>query len=129
MANSDNVLRGGLTPKHVDVPELLRVLDFAPQPPPVLHRAADGGWVRYDTRAAEFLLRRFEGGAGGRPVAGARRRPADPAVHGGLGACVRGGEYRSASWVDAARRCGWRPPTATSPSRRRRAGTQLFLRR
>jgi mannose-6-phosphate isomerase len=28
MANSDNVLRGGLTPKHVDVPELLRVLDF-----------------------------------------------------------------------------------------------------
>lgn len=30
MANSDNVLRGGLTPKHVDVPELLRVLEFAP---------------------------------------------------------------------------------------------------
>ena len=30
MANSDNVLRGGLTPKHVDVPELLRVLDFTP---------------------------------------------------------------------------------------------------
>jgi mannose-6-phosphate isomerase len=28
MANSDNVLRGGLTPKHVDVPELLEVLDF-----------------------------------------------------------------------------------------------------
>ena len=30
MANSDNVLRGGLTPKHVDVPELLRILDFHP---------------------------------------------------------------------------------------------------
>ena len=29
LANSDNVLRCGLTPKHVDVPELLRVLDFA----------------------------------------------------------------------------------------------------
>ena len=28
MANSDNVLRGGLTPKHVDVPELLQVLKF-----------------------------------------------------------------------------------------------------
>jgi mannose-6-phosphate isomerase len=28
MANSDNVLRGGLTPKHVDVPELLQVLTF-----------------------------------------------------------------------------------------------------
>ena len=34
MANSDNVLRGGLTPKHVDVPELLRVLDFHAEPPP-----------------------------------------------------------------------------------------------
>jgi mannose-6-phosphate isomerase len=28
MANSDNVLRGGLTPKHVDIPELLNVLNF-----------------------------------------------------------------------------------------------------
>jgi mannose-6-phosphate isomerase len=28
MANSDNVLRGGLTSKHVDVPELLRILKF-----------------------------------------------------------------------------------------------------
>ena len=31
MANSDNVLRGGLTPKHVDVPELLRILKFEDQ--------------------------------------------------------------------------------------------------
>jgi mannose-6-phosphate isomerase len=29
MANSDNVLRGGLTPKHIDVPELLNILDFS----------------------------------------------------------------------------------------------------
>jgi mannose-6-phosphate isomerase len=28
MASSDNVLRCGLTPKHVDVPELLRITDF-----------------------------------------------------------------------------------------------------
>lgn len=34
MAASDNVLRGGLTPKHVDVPELLEVLDFTPGPAP-----------------------------------------------------------------------------------------------
>jgi mannose-6-phosphate isomerase len=34
MASSDNVLRAGLTPKHVDVPELLRITDFAPTPPP-----------------------------------------------------------------------------------------------
>ncbi|MGC4152404.1 MAG: mannose-6-phosphate isomerase, class I [Propionicimonas sp.] len=33
MGPSDNVLRGGLTPKHVDVVELTRVLDFSPTPP------------------------------------------------------------------------------------------------
>jgi mannose-6-phosphate isomerase len=36
MAASDNVLRGGLTPKHVDVAELLEVLDFRPVPAPYL---------------------------------------------------------------------------------------------
>lgn len=29
MANSDNVLRGGLTPKNIDMPELLEILDFS----------------------------------------------------------------------------------------------------
>ncbi|GAA2567501.1 mannose-6-phosphate isomerase, class I [Pseudonocardia hydrocarbonoxydans] len=62
MANSDNVLRGGLTPKHVDVPELLRVLDFTAPSAPVLHGTPDAGWCRYDTPATEFLLRRWEGG-------------------------------------------------------------------
>lgn len=56
MANSDNVLRGGLTPKHVDVPELLRVLDFTPtteaQLRPPMHR--DGLSLVYDTPADEF---------------------------------------------------------------------------
>ncbi|KQZ08724.1 hypothetical protein ASD23_10070 [Agromyces sp. Root1464] len=36
MAASDNVLRGGLTPKHIDVTELLDVLDFTPIPAPYL---------------------------------------------------------------------------------------------
>lgn len=36
MAASDNVLRGGLTPKYIDVPELLTVLDFRPMPAPYL---------------------------------------------------------------------------------------------
>ena len=65
MANSDNVLRGGLTPKHVDVPELLRVLDFAAPPPPtrcpVPEPGADG-WRRYDVPVEEFLLRRADTG-------------------------------------------------------------------
>jgi mannose-6-phosphate isomerase len=69
MANSDNVLRGGLTPKHVDVPELLRVLDFAAPASPVRHGTPDGGWIRYDTPAREFLLRRWEGGPDGGEVA------------------------------------------------------------
>lgn len=33
MASSDNVLRGGLTPKHVDVAELLDIIDFTPKLP------------------------------------------------------------------------------------------------
>ncbi len=54
MANSDNVLRGGLTPKHVDVPELLRVLDFDPVSDARVATERDGIEVRYDTPAAEF---------------------------------------------------------------------------
>ncbi|WP_333618999.1 mannose-6-phosphate isomerase, class I [Dietzia sp.] len=41
MANSDNVLRGGLTSKHIDVPELLRILDFEPTPQPVISAAPE----------------------------------------------------------------------------------------
>jgi mannose-6-phosphate isomerase len=61
MANSDNVLRGGLTPKHVDVPELLRVLAF--DSPPVQPTPTDtlaSGEVRYLTPAAEFSLSRID---------------------------------------------------------------------
>ncbi|MCU1417992.1 MAG: manA [Schumannella sp.] len=36
LANSDNVIRGGLTPKHIDVAELLAILDFRPLPAPYL---------------------------------------------------------------------------------------------
>ena len=36
MAASDNVLRGGLSPKHIDVDELLEVLDFTALPVPYL---------------------------------------------------------------------------------------------
>lgn len=61
MASSDNVLRGGLTPKHVDVPELMRVLDFTVGPVPVLDPEPIGpGVARYPTPAAEFALSRLE---------------------------------------------------------------------
>ena len=35
MAASDNVVRAGLTPKHVDIPELLEITNFTPMPPPL----------------------------------------------------------------------------------------------
>ena len=40
MASSDNVLRAGLTPKRVNVSELLKLLDFHPAEPAVLHPVA-----------------------------------------------------------------------------------------
>lgn len=58
MANSDNVLRGGLTPKHVDVPELLSVLNFGDGPPEVL-RAVGGAEAIYVTPAPDFCLSRI----------------------------------------------------------------------
>ncbi|MBI3213507.1 MAG: mannose-6-phosphate isomerase, class I [Mycobacterium sp.] len=58
MANSDNVLRGGLTPKHVDVPELLRVLDFTPAGDDVLHPPVhqEGFQRDYVTPTDEFAV-------------------------------------------------------------------------
>jgi mannose-6-phosphate isomerase len=58
MANSDNVLRGGLTPKHVDVPELLRVLDFTPTTETALRPEvlSDGAELVYRTPAPEFAV-------------------------------------------------------------------------
>jgi len=57
MANSDNVLRGGLTPKHVDVPELLKIVNFSPKP--VRKVESYGGLPGekiYATPAEEFQL-------------------------------------------------------------------------
>ncbi|WP_439691965.1 mannose-6-phosphate isomerase, class I [Curtobacterium sp. SP.BCo] len=67
MAPSDNVLRGGLTPKHVDVPELLRVLDFTAYPAPVLTpEPVDAGVERFAPDGVGFALLRVSGD--GRPV-------------------------------------------------------------
>ena len=56
MANSDNVLRGGLTPKHVDVPNLLNVVLPDAFEPSLVQVDSDG---RYVTPAPEFELRRL----------------------------------------------------------------------
>ncbi|MFF5845132.1 mannose-6-phosphate isomerase, class I [Streptomyces massasporeus] len=60
MANSDNVLRCGLTPKHVDVPELLRIVRFLPSDPGVLRpEASPDGEEVYETPIDEFRLSRY----------------------------------------------------------------------
>lgn len=59
MAASDNVLRGGLTPKRVDVAELLRVLRFEPLADPVVGPVPVGpGVVTWPAPVAEFRLHR-----------------------------------------------------------------------
>ena len=60
MASSDNVLRGGLTPKHVNVPELLRVLDFEPLSVAPLAAKQLGREHVYETPAREFRLSYFD---------------------------------------------------------------------
>ncbi len=57
MANSDNVLRGGLTPKHMDENELLRVLNFEPGEPEIILPIKSGDCEQiYHSKAAEFVL-------------------------------------------------------------------------
>jgi mannose-6-phosphate isomerase len=57
MANSDNVLRGGLTKKHVDVEELLNVLNFNEGETEVLPVTQINHCERiYESRAEEFVL-------------------------------------------------------------------------
>ncbi|MFJ4784764.1 mannose-6-phosphate isomerase, class I [Streptomyces sp. NPDC088794] len=60
MANSDNVLRCGLTPKHVDVPELLRIVRFEAGDAGVLRpEASPDGEEVYETPIDEFRLSRY----------------------------------------------------------------------
>lgn len=56
MSASDNVLRGGLTPKHVDVAELLYVLDFTPGPVPYLRGREEQGTTVLHPADVDFEL-------------------------------------------------------------------------
>lgn len=67
LANSDNVLRCGLTEKHIDTAELLRVLEFRAGPVDVLDPVeGDDGEQIYPTPVPDFRLSRFE--LGGEPA-------------------------------------------------------------
>jgi mannose-6-phosphate isomerase len=57
LANSDNVLRCGLTPKHVDVPELLRIADFTPLAEPLWDaRVRDERQAVFEVPVPDFRL-------------------------------------------------------------------------
>src|SRR3954464_6716144 len=60
MASSDNVLRGGLTTKHVDLAALLEVLDFTDGRVPVLHPVLGPGGLRYPVPVEDFDLTRCQ---------------------------------------------------------------------
>ncbi|MFF4852443.1 mannose-6-phosphate isomerase, class I [Streptomyces sp. NPDC001194] len=66
LANSDNVLRAGLTPKHVDVPELLKIVRFEPGDPAVQRPEGNGEEV-YESPVDEFRLSRFALAPGAAP--------------------------------------------------------------
>ncbi|MEV6688074.1 mannose-6-phosphate isomerase, class I [Streptomyces sp. NPDC051130] len=66
LANSDNVLRAGLTPKHVDVPELLKVVRFEPGDPAVQRPEGNGEEI-YEAPIDEFRLSRFALAPGASP--------------------------------------------------------------
>jgi len=57
MANSDNVLRAGLTDKHIDVAELMKHVHYTPTDPAVLKPGQDGS---FDSSAAEFGLYKYD---------------------------------------------------------------------
>ncbi|MDN4483555.1 mannose-6-phosphate isomerase, class I [Demequina lignilytica] len=63
MANSDNVVRAGLTPKRVDIPLLVELTDGTPGPPPRVVPGSYGAATRYPVPVGEFALTTVERGA------------------------------------------------------------------
>jgi mannose-6-phosphate isomerase len=78
MANSNNVLRGGLTPKHVDVGELIREVAFEGESIEILEALPDTnipGLARFVTTASEFELQRMDAKGGPRSFELTSRSP------------------------------------------------------
>ncbi|AKU15695.1 mannose-6-phosphate isomerase, class I [Luteipulveratus mongoliensis] len=69
LANSDNVVRAGLTPKQIDVPELLRIVDVDRPMVPETGTVEDG-WTTFPADASYFRLRLATLGTAGLAVPG-----------------------------------------------------------
>ncbi|HEY4375664.1 MAG TPA: mannose-6-phosphate isomerase, class I [Acidimicrobiales bacterium] len=124
MFASDNVLRGGLTPKPVDVDELLAVLHFEPGlPDPVVPRSAGPGRTDYDPGEASFVLSALVPDAAGGPIEVTSRGPSLLLATGGPGRVT--GRDGEALVVDAGRAvfvaAGEPPVAVTAP-----AGTTVW---
>ncbi|MEL6982573.1 MAG: mannose-6-phosphate isomerase, class I [Actinomycetota bacterium] len=76
MANSDNVIRGGLTAKHIDVPELAAVVDRRSGPVPV--QRPDGPVHHFEVPVPDFGLTRIDTSAG--PVDPIEATPVGPEI-------------------------------------------------
>ena len=102
MADSDNVVRAGLTSKHVDAATLLEIVDGAPGPAPVQRPEPVDGVVTYGTPAAEFCLRRLD-------VAGSSALEVGPAVLLCIEGCVDANgvtlDRGTAAWSGAEEPC------------------------
>jgi mannose-6-phosphate isomerase len=59
MANSDNVLRAGLTDKHIDVPELMKHTVFTATVPNIIVPPAHASFINYENPSVEFQLSSF----------------------------------------------------------------------
>jgi mannose-6-phosphate isomerase len=59
MANSDNVLRAGLTPKHIDIPELLANTSFVVTIPQIIQVSLNNEFQEYPCDTSDFLIQRI----------------------------------------------------------------------
>ena len=98
MATSDNVVRGGLTSKHVDPAALMEIVDGTASSPSVQCPEPAGSVATYGTTAAEFSLRRLD-------VDGSLAVAAGPAVLLCVDGCVEANgltlDRGAASWSAA----------------------------
>src|SRR5205823_9309897 len=80
LANSDNVVRSGLTSKHIDVPELLKLLDPAVEVPILAPRVLPDGIAWLDIPVPEFRLHVIELTGPELALPGTALAPARPAA-------------------------------------------------
>lgn len=59
MANSDNVLRAGLTPKHIDTDELIANTNFVVTKPQIIHVSLNNGVQDFPCNTSDFLIKRI----------------------------------------------------------------------